>query len=544
MARFLGWSYRRLGGSYPAVFVTLELQTAIVVTAATALLLSFYYDGTTEQLFQLTAIAVGLTFVTVWIALARIYPRLAPLRRWIDGERDLESTAAAWSTAVALPLELIRRDLVLPVVTVVVPACIASTAILGLSWLAFFPFAAASLVALGYAMILHYLAMEIGLRPVLIDINRVLAPRLAPDRSALPLRVRLMAALPLINLITGLVVAAITSPGGGGSNLGVDVLVALAVATTISLELSVMLSKSILLPIADLQSATEAVREGRLDEAAVPVTTGDEIGELAASFNQMLDGLRERERLRDAFGTYLDREVAEYILSEGFTEEGVEVDVSILFCDVRDFTSFAARASAREVVARLNELFEVVVPIIARHGGHVDKFEGDGVMAVFGAPEGFPDHADRAVRAACEIARTVNGRGAPGPDGAAGAASEGAGSDGVGRPGRFEVGVGVNTGRVVAGAIGGAGRLNYSVVGDAVNVASRVEAATRETGDDVLITEATMGELSPTIGFEARGTVRLRGLERPVALYAPHAEPEPEPNAERVETISPNPRSG
>ena len=144
------------------------------------------------------------------------------------------------------------------------------------------------------------------------------------------------------------------------------------------------------------------------------MTTGDELGELAASFNQMVEGLAERERIRDAFGTYLDRSVAEYILSEEFSAEGQELEVSILFCDVRDFTSFAARSSAKEVVAALNELFEIVVPIVGRHRGHVDKFLGDGLLGVFGAPEPYPDHADRAVLAACEMAAEVNSNGASG----------------------------------------------------------------------------------------------------------------------------------
>ena len=132
------------------------------------------------------------------------------------------------------------------------------------------------------------------------------------------------------------------------------------------------------------------MREGHYD-VFVPVTTGDELGELAASFNQMVQGLAEREQLREAFGTYLDKSVAEFILSEEFAEEGVERDVSVLVFDVRDFTEFARQArGAKEVVARLNELFEIVVPIVTRHGGHIDKFVGDGVLAVFGAPEILP----------------------------------------------------------------------------------------------------------------------------------------------------------
>jgi adenylate cyclase len=335
-------------------------------------------------------------------------------------------------------------------------------------------------------------------------------PRLSAAASAIPLRVRMMAALPLINLITGLVVAAFTAGGGGGAALGLDVLVAVAVATTISLELTVLFSKSILRPIADLQRATKAVAEGRYD-VSVPVTTGDELGELAASFNQMVEGLAERERLREAFGTYLDKSVAEYILSEGFSEEGVELEVSVLFCDVRDFTGFARQAEAKEVVARLNELFEIVVPIVTRHGGHVDKFVGDGLLAVFGAPESYPDHADRAVRAACEIASRVNSDEGPG----------------------LRIGVGVNTGRVIAGSIGGAGRLDFSVIGDPVNVAARVEAATRELDEDVLITEGTRRELGSAIEAEPRGEHELKGIGELVALYAPRiAEPAPAPAGE------------
>ncbi|MDP9277466.1 MAG: adenylate/guanylate cyclase domain-containing protein, partial [Actinomycetota bacterium] len=176
-----------------------------------------------------------------------------------------------------------------------------------------------------------------------------------------------------------------------------------------------------------------------------------------------------------------------------------EADVSLLFCDVRDFTGFASRADAQEVVAAINRLFETVVPIIAHHGGHVDKFIGDGLLAVFGAPERFDDHADRAVRAAVGIAQRVN----------------------HGDGDLLQVGVGVNSGQVVAGSIGGAGRLNFSVIGDAVNVAARVEAATRELGDEVLITASTHERLGETIEAEARGEHALKGKDEPVELFAP-----------------------
>jgi len=516
VATALTWAYRRLGRFYPRVFMALELQTAYPIILGTYALFSFYYEGYTGTFFLLFGITCALAAVSIAIAGAKTFPLLRPVEAWIAGERSERATAEAWAAAVSFPWRMIRSVALLPVITVVIPSAVLSVVLLELSWLAAFPFIAGSLVALGYSSMLHYFALEIGLRPVLVDINQQITPRTEAGLTALPLRWRLLLTLPLINVITGLTVAALTSEGGGGgADLGLDVAIAVGVATTIALELTILLSRSIQRPIADLRRATEAVME-RDFSISVPVTTADEIGELATSFNQMVGGLAERERIRDAFSTYLDQDVANYILSDAFDEEGIEVDVSVLFTDVRDFTKFAAGAEAKEVVAALNGLFEVVVPVISRHGGHVDKFEGDGLLAVFGAPEPFEDHAFRAGKAAIEICRRVNERG---------------------EAGDLRVGVGVNTGRVVAGAVGGAGRLNFSVIGDAVNVAARVEAMTRELDRDVLLTPATVSSMGSGLAVESTGEHELRGIDGPVELFAPARvgadrdgdEPEAEP---------------
>ncbi len=491
------WLYRKLGPRYPRVFVTLELQAGFVVTAGTVALLCAYYDASVSDFLLLLAITTGLTAIAIGWGLRSIYPRLEPITAWIAGPREEPETERAWAAAIGLPLSLVRDEMY-PVVGVVVPSCVVGVLVLDLSWVSFIPLVVAGLISISYGAILHHLTIEAGMRPILIEINRSASPRVDTELAALPLRFRLLAALPMINVITGLVVAAIA----GADSLGVAVLVAIGVATTISLELTILLSRSILGPLADLKRATDAVAEGRFD-VAVPVTTADEIGELAASFNQMVDGLGERERIRQAFGTYLDHEVADHILSEGFSEQGEIVEVSILFCDVRDFSGFAENAGAQEVVARLNELFEVVVPVIASERGHVDKFEGDGLMAVFGAPQVVPDHADRALCAALEIDRLVNRER---------------------RGGGFELGIGLNTGPVLAGSIGGGGRLNFSVIGDVVNIAARVEAATRETGDNVLLTEATKEQLGAGFELESRGERDLKGIERPVRLFAPPSD--------------------
>ena len=199
----------------------------------------------------------------------------------------------------------------------------------------------------------------------------------------------------------------------------------------------------------------------------------------------------------------MDRDVAEHILANPETLTGEEVEVTVMFLDVRGFTRFAEQAPAGEVVQTLNRLFAIAVPTVARHGGQVDKFVGDGLMAVFGAPRRFSDHADRALATAWEIAAAVHG----------------------GLEGPLEIGIGLNSGRVVAGSIGAAGRLEYSVIGDTVNVAARVEAATRETGDVVLLTERTRELLRGGGDLERRRELTLKGRSAPVVVYAPLSTP-------------------
>jgi class 3 adenylate cyclase len=197
------------------------------------------------------------------------------------------------------------------------------------------------------------------------------------------------------------------------------------------------------------------------------------------------------------------------VLREGTDLAGEEVELSVLFMDVRGFTSYSEHAEARDIVARLNDLYGQVVPVILAHGGHANKFIGDGLLAVFGAPERFTNHADRAVAAAIEIARLVNQR----------------------YSGELRVGIGVNSGHVVAGTIGGGGRLDFTVIGDPVNTAARVESATRETDDDILITASTHRMLTrPEIArWDERPPIALKGKTESVTLYAPAPAPEHRP---------------
>ena len=294
-------------------------------------------------------------------------------------------------------------------------------------------------------------------------------------------------------------VAALLDRGVQRGDVAWAVLFLAAVAGAAGLTVTLTTAGSVGEPLTALRHALSRVQRGDF-EVRVPVDDGSEIGVLESGFNTMVAGLHDRERLREAFGSFVDPDLTERVLREGTDLAGEEVDVSVLFMDVRGFTSYAENASAHDVVAMLNELYGEVVPVVAGHGGHANKFIGDGLLAVFGAPGRLPDHATAAVEAAKTIAKRVSVR--------------------YGES--LRIGIGINSGLVVAGTIGGGGRVDFTVIGDVVNTAARVESATRQTGDDILITAATLDLVADDAGqWQERPAVELKGKSRAVRLYAP-----------------------
>ena len=504
--------WRRLGARYLALYFVFDLLSGWAVAAGTIGLLSLYESMSLGEYLVIVGVACGAIAVGVTAGWYAGRPALRPLAAWLRGERDPERAPEAWRAAVGVPVEFVTRAQWLPVVAVLIPVVAFITAYLGVPWYAGIILFAGGVVSVAYSAVLHFFATEVALRPVVRDIAEHLPPAFSGAGVGTSLRVKLLASLPLINVITAVVVSGLSAGEGASlADLGWDVAIALLVSFTLSFELTVLVAKSILLPLRDLLESTERVRHGDLS-ARVPVMSGDELGGLAQSFNQMMSGLQEREALREAFGSYVDPGVAERVLAEGQTLEGEDVELTVMFVDMCNFTSFAERASARETVARLNEFFGLIVPILARHGGHANKFIGDGVMGVFGAPERLADHASRAVAAACEIADAVEER----------------------YGGDLKIGVGINSGLASVGSIGGGGRLEFAVIGDTVNVASRVEHLTRELGDTVLLTEATRALLNGAdVALEPRGEVPIRGRADTVPVYAPATAAHPSPMARR-----------
>lgn len=265
---------------------------------------------------------------------------------------------------------------------------------------------------------------------------------------------------------------------------------------------AVAVAASITQPIQVLVRGMEEVRKGNL-AADVEIPNKDEIGALANSFNFMIAGLRERDRIKGTFQRFVSSQVAEKVLgAKDIVLTGERRRASILFADIRGFTSMSERLAPEEIVSMLNEYFTVMVDIIITHEGNLDKFIGDAMMAIFGAPLRHPDDPLRAVRTAVDMQRALlelneerDRRGAE----------------------AIYIGIGIATGDVVAGNIGSEKRMEYSVIGDEVNLAARIQSKSGK--QKILICpetfKAVQGEMK-TIPLEP---VMLKGKSHPVQIY-------------------------
>ncbi|AKK04553.1 family 3 adenylate cyclase [Corynebacterium mustelae] len=254
---------------------------------------------------------------------------------------------------------------------------------------------------------------------------------------------------------------------------------------------------SVVDPIVELQSAINRVRRGDTD-VEVDIYDGSELGVLQAGFNEMMRGLRERQRVRDIFGRYVGNEVARRALEERPELGGEDREVAVIFVDVIGSTTFAVSHEPEEVVEELNKFFEHVVEVVHRNKGIINKFQGDAALAVFGAPITLSDATGHALQAARELRQELKGL-------------------------RLQAGIGVAAGHVVAGHIGGHDRFEYTVIGDAVNTAARLTEIAKDTPGRVLTNAATLAKANEA--EQARWTllksVELRGRNMMTQIARP-----------------------
>lgn len=296
-----------------------------------------------------------------------------------------------------------------------------------------------------------------------------------------------IAAFPISALRADLTEIRLRGSGIGGSIL----LVAMGIAF--------LLARGLSIPLKELAAGTEAIRSGDLDHQ-VKIRSSDEIGELASSFNEMAEELKQKALYRELLGKVSDEAVAQALVSGSLDLElGGEIkDVSVLFCDIRGFTQLTEEMHPGEVIEMLNDHMTAMTNLVRKHGGVVDKFVGDEIMAVFGALKSYGNDALNAASCALEMIEERQRM-----------------NENVKHP--IQIGIGVATGEVVAGCMGSVDRLNYTVLGARVNLAARLCSAAGPL--EVVTDDETVARISPAPEVELLSELALKGFSKPVQAF-------------------------
>ncbi|MCA9211707.1 MAG: adenylate/guanylate cyclase domain-containing protein [Planctomycetales bacterium] len=247
------------------------------------------------------------------------------------------------------------------------------------------------------------------------------------------------------------------------------------VAMVFGLSSATLIGRWLSEPIRHLKTAAARVHDGNL-ETRISLVRADEFGPMISEFNHMVRGLGERQRILETFGQHVGHKAATQILARDDKLGGTEREITVMFTDIRGFTAYSESRVAAEVVDTLNRFFSAMVDAIERHGGMVNKFLGDGLMALFGADRDASDHAIDALSAAAEMLvelETLNETLDP----------------------PVRIGVGIHSGKAIVGSIGSTKRREYTAIGDTVNVASRIESMTKRLDVPLLISESVHTKL-------------------------------------------------
>lgn len=292
-----------------------------------------------------------------------------------------------------------------------------------------------------------------------------------------------------------------------GLELHSGVIIVSVMLLIIAFVITMSLSRLILNPLKNLTEASKRIQKGDY-KSRVGIVTSDELGELADSFNDMADSLAEKEFMRDTFGKVVDPEVRDYLMSGagraslGEALGGETREVTVLFCDIRSFTAMSEKMAAAEVVSLLNRYFTALGQCITAHHGIINKYIGDAIMAIFGAPVASQNSAEDAFLAAMDMRKALV------------QVNKEFIEDGLPE---LKFGIGIHTGPVFAGTIGAENRMEYTVIGDTVNTASRLESLCKTYTTDLLVSEAAASKLKTPIEFVT--DAQIRGKTEPMKVY-------------------------
>ena len=495
--------YRRAGARYMWSWATFGCVAAIPFPLTAAVFITWFRPSVgATQFAELVAIGSVVVLLAVLASFLGSFRHARVIHRWLQGGRRASEAAAARAAAVSLPWGAVRGAMAAGLSACPVAAILVGE-VLDFGFLGDLVVFFAGAVTAIWAGVLAYFTGELFMQPVLWDTAARMPPGTGRSIRRVSLGRKLFWAMIGIGLLTSTGSALLASHGGRVGHLAVGLASSAVITTIVSSALTMLVVRSAVAPIHHLTDVTERVRGGDLSVRAHTVSA-DELADLSDSLNAMLDGLRDRAVLHEAFGSYVDRDVADRILREGQVLGATSGEATILFVDIVGFTEFSERVTPADAVERLERFFQLIVPIVERHDGRVNKFVGDGLVAVFGLPSVIGDDADRALGAALQIASAVRRE----------------------FGGELSIGMGINSGPIAAGSVGGGGRYEYMLIGDPVNVASRVERLTRATGDEILITDATRARLTVAVpGLQRRGEITVKGKRTPLRVFAVIDEP-------------------
>jgi adenylate cyclase len=270
----------------------------------------------------------------------------------------------------------------------------------------------------------------------------------------------------------------------------------------------IFIARKITRPVTVLTHGAKEIEQGHYD-FTIDVNQEDELGKLAEGFNAMSKGLADRAKVRNLLGKVVSPAIAEELLNKGVELGGEERQATIVFCDIRNFTSLCENHEAKQVLTLLNDLLTRLSGVIDQHQGVIDKYIGDAMMALFGVTIVDKQQAQHAVLAALAMQKEVRH----------------INNELVNKQGIAEIslGIGVNSASVIAGNMGSQTRLNYSVIGDGVNISSRLESLTKFYGTPILVGDMTR-KLCPDIAFREIDTVRVKGKTKGLTIYQAIAE--------------------
>jgi adenylate cyclase len=449
------------------------------------------------------AIFLGYLFLSFTVGSYLTLRMLIPVMRWqrrdtLLGQIDPAATEMARTRALKMPF---YRSVIN-----VTNWLLGSVVFIVASWPVASKSAPVVAVATGLGAtataIIGYLQSERVLRPVAVAALRGGVPENFRAPGVIQRQVLtwvLSTAVPILAIVLAVVASKVEILTAPADRLTTPILLLAIVALVIGLFGTVLVAMSIADPLRQLRGALGEVQRGNYN-AHMQIYDASELGLLQAGFNDMVRDLAERQRLRDLFGRYVGEDVARRALERGTELGGQERDVAVLFVDLVGSTQLAATIPAADVVSLLNEFFRVVVDTVNRHGGFVNKFQGDAALCIFGAPIEHPDASGAALAASRELHDEL-----------------------IRVLGETDFGIGVSAGRAIAGHIGAQARFEYTVIGDPVNEAARLtELAKLERGHVLASAISVSGALdAEALCWDVGEIVELRGRTAPTQLARP-----------------------